>query len=236
VSISKLKAHVPLALRMFIARVREPDRILELLGARGAAGTHAYVARGVHARRWSQVVIRTGARVSRNTYFQINHFDGRKRIVLGERVFIGQSCYFSAGDCIELHNDCLIGASCSFLGAGHDYSEPTRPYAAAPIVSYGSIILGENVWVGVGATVVGDVTVGFGSVIAAGSCVREHVPPLCMVAGNPAGIIRTYDWNLRKWLKTPLQPDELREHMNRHRATLPVAEVFRAELARRVKQ
>jgi acetyltransferase-like isoleucine patch superfamily enzyme len=48
----------------------------------------------------------------------------------------------------------------------------------------------DDAWIGAGAMVMRGVTVGEGSVVAAGAVVTKDVPPLTIVAGNPASIIR----------------------------------------------
>lgn len=51
--------------------------------------------------------------------------------------------------------------------------------------------IGANVWIGCRSIILKGVTIGEGSVIAAGSVITKDVPPYCLVAGNPAKIIRT---------------------------------------------
>lgn len=59
-------------------------------------------------------------------------------------------------------------------------------------VHYGKrqIIVGNDVWIGLGATIMGGVQIGNGAVIAAGSVVTKSVPPYAIVGGNPARIIK----------------------------------------------
>lgn len=52
-------------------------------------------------------------------------------------------------------------------------------------------ILEDEVWIGPHAVIVGDVTIGQGSRIAAGAFVTESIPPGSVVAGNPATIIKS---------------------------------------------
>lgn len=52
-------------------------------------------------------------------------------------------------------------------------------------------ILEDEVWVGPHAVIVGDVTIGRGSRIAAGSFVTESLPPYSLVVGNPSKIVKT---------------------------------------------
>jgi virginiamycin A acetyltransferase len=51
-------------------------------------------------------------------------------------------------------------------------------------------IVGHDVWIGTGATILPGSHVGTGVIIAAGSVVRGHVPPYAIVAGNPVKILR----------------------------------------------
>jgi acetyltransferase-like isoleucine patch superfamily enzyme len=51
--------------------------------------------------------------------------------------------------------------------------------------------IGNDVWVGYGAMILGGANVGDGAVIAAGSVVFTDVPPYAIVAGNPAKVVRS---------------------------------------------
>ena len=54
--------------------------------------------------------------------------------------------------------------------------------------------LGNNVWVGPGATITGDITIGDNVVVSAGTVMSKSVPDGCLVAGNPGRVIqRDYD-------------------------------------------
>lgn len=54
----------------------------------------------------------------------------------------------------------------------------------------GTTVIGNDVWLGLGATVLSGVLVGDGAVIGAGAVVSKSVPPFAIAAGNPAQIIR----------------------------------------------
>lgn len=53
------------------------------------------------------------------------------------------------------------------------------------------IIIGENVWIGADARINKGVTIGDNSIVAAGSVVTKNVPANCIVAGNPAKVVKT---------------------------------------------
>jgi acetyltransferase-like isoleucine patch superfamily enzyme len=50
--------------------------------------------------------------------------------------------------------------------------------------------IGSDVWIGVGAKVLGGVTIGHGAVVGAGAVVVTDVPPYAVVLGNPATVLR----------------------------------------------
>ncbi len=52
-------------------------------------------------------------------------------------------------------------------------------------------VIGNDVWIGYGSTVLNGVTIGDGAVVAACSVVTKDVPPYSVVAGNPAHVIKT---------------------------------------------
>jgi virginiamycin A acetyltransferase len=54
----------------------------------------------------------------------------------------------------------------------------------------GQILIGNDVWVGDGVTILGGVRIGDGAVIAADSVVVKDVPPYAVVGGNPARLIK----------------------------------------------
>lgn len=54
---------------------------------------------------------------------------------------------------------------------------------------YGAII-GNDVWIGYNATIMGGVTIGDGAIVASGALVRNNVEPYTVVAGQPARVIR----------------------------------------------
>ena len=222
--------YIPLPIRIILSHFRELNGIKSIFGKYSICGLYTYVSYSVKARNWEHVDLRRGAQVHRGTHFHTNYTSKIKYIVIGERTYIGQNCYFSAGELIEIKSDCLIGASCNFLGAGHQYSSPTISYAFAPVISYGKIILGTNTWVGVGSTILGNVEVGFGSIIAAGTMLRFSVPPLCFVAGNPAKVVKAFNWITKEWINLPESQPEKKVALEKHAALLPTEKDFTEQL------
>ena len=63
-------------------------------------------------------------------------------------------------------------------------------FSAHQLAKQPVVDVGNDVWIGRSAIVLGGVTVGDGAVVGAGSVVTKSVPPYAIVAGNPARVIR----------------------------------------------
>lgn len=59
------------------------------------------------------------------------------------------------------------------------------------------VIIRKNAWVAVGVTLLPGVEIGEGAIVAAGSLVNKDVPPMVMVAGTPAKVVKDFSDKLR---------------------------------------
>lgn len=128
--------------------------------------------------------------------------------VLGNRYAIGDHTYgkpkvisWGEGTSLRIGRYCSIASNVIiFLGSEHrvdwvsTYPFPFLWKEARSIkghpASRGDVVIGNDVWVGFGATILSGVTIGDGAAIGACSVVTRDVPPYGIVAGNPAHLIR----------------------------------------------
>ena len=106
---------------------------------------------------------------------------------VGRNVFINQNCTFYDLGGIDIADDVLIGPNVSLITSGH----PIQPSERRDGVIAKPIKVERNVWIAAGAIIVGGVTVGENSVVAAGAVVTKNVPANTLVGGNPARVIRS---------------------------------------------
>ncbi|KAA3599454.1 CatB-related O-acetyltransferase [Stenotrophomonas maltophilia] len=106
------------------------------------------------------------------------------------------------------HESIIIGAFCSIadevaiFGGGEHNAQwvttfPLRialghpdAHADGHPATRGPTRIGNDVWIGHGATIMSGVTVGNGAIIGARAVVAKDVPPFAVVVGNPARIVR----------------------------------------------
>jgi acetyltransferase-like isoleucine patch superfamily enzyme len=106
---------------------------------------------------------------------------------VGRNVFINQNCTFYDLGGIDIADDVMIGPNVSLITSGH----PVEPSRRRAFTIAKPIVIERNVWIAAGTTIIGGVTVGENSVVAAGSVVTKNVPPNTLVGGNPARVIRS---------------------------------------------
>jgi acetyltransferase-like isoleucine patch superfamily enzyme len=106
---------------------------------------------------------------------------------------------------IEIGSHCLVSWNVGIADSDFHPLEPAQrridAHALAPFLKDRPprpklktmpVIISDNVWIGMNATILKGVTIGENSVVAAGSVVTKSVPPNVVVAGNPAVVVKTF--------------------------------------------
>lgn len=97
---------------------------------------------------------------------------------------------------ITIGDRVLIAPHVTITTTGH----PVHPDARADGSQFSAPVhIGDDVWIGSGAQIMPGLTIGRGSVVAAGAVVTRHVPEMVVVGGTPARIIRPITDADRNW-------------------------------------
>lgn len=114
--------------------------------------------------------------------------DFGKNITFGKGVFVNSGCCFQDQGGVSIGDGTLIGHQVVFATLNHMPDPNDRAsMKAAPIT------VGKNVWIGSHATILPGVTIGDGSIVAAGAVVTKSVPANSVVGGVPAREIKRLD-------------------------------------------
>ncbi|MFC7624938.1 acyltransferase [Microlunatus sp. GCM10028923] len=114
------------------------------------------------------------------------------------RVTFGDHCSIQSyavvvgypGAGIMIGNDVRIAPHAMLIGADHVFADPGVPIRTQGLRP-GPIVIEDDVWVAGRVMITAGVRVGTGSVIAAGAVVTRDVPPMSVVAGVPARVIKS---------------------------------------------
>lgn len=119
-------------------------------------------------------------------------------VIIGARTLIGVGNVVIGP--VTIGNNVILAQHVVISGLNHGYENVDIPPADQKI-STKQIIISDDVWVGANAVITAGITVGKHAVIGAGSVVTKDVPDFAVVAGNPARIIKKYNFDTKIWEK-----------------------------------
>jgi acetyltransferase-like isoleucine patch superfamily enzyme len=113
-------------------------------------------------------------------------------VTIGKNTRIHGSCIHSA-DKIKIGENCLISGNCQIMdSSGHSLSFDKVENRIHTTSIDKPVIIEDNVWIGAHCIILPGVRIGNGSIITAGSVVKNDIPPNVLAGGNPAVVIKDY--------------------------------------------
>lgn len=127
-------------------------------------------------------------------------------IEIGENVQINDYVHIGSIESVKIGNNVLMASKIYISDHNHGIYEgefcdnPLIIPAIRKSVSK-RVIIEDNVWIGESVCILPGVIIGEGSVIGALSVVTKSIPPFSIAVGNPAKIVKKYDFVTNKWIK-----------------------------------
>jgi acetyltransferase-like isoleucine patch superfamily enzyme len=150
------------------------------------------------------VSLGNGSRISRNTRLLALKSYGEQKftpeVLIGDNVSVGFGCTLSCVNRLDIGDDVTIGDNVYIADSNHDYSNPTLSVLNQTLL-VGKVFIGRGAWIGYGAFLSGDVSVGEHSIIGANSVVTRNVADYTVVAGAPAQPIKRFDHAKGCWVR-----------------------------------
>lgn len=137
-------------------------------------------------------------------FFGTIHVRFGGRIEIGNDFYVGSGTYIESKEMIRIGNGSIISNNVFIIdNNSHPTSIEERIQMSAcedymhdekwtwKFAKSKPINIGNNVWIGRNAVIMKGVTIGDGSIVALGSIVTHDVPARCIVAGNPAVVVKS---------------------------------------------
>lgn len=160
--------------------------------------------RNIHFRRFANLVIGNtafsignnvsfGKEVILSAWHKYNNVYFKPIVRIGNNCCFGDYLHLTCINSITIGNWVLTGRWVTITDNGHGTADEIaegEPPIKRNLYSKGAVIIGNNVWIGDKATILPGVTIGNNCIVAANAVVTKDVPHNCVVAGNPAIIIK----------------------------------------------
>jgi acetyltransferase-like isoleucine patch superfamily enzyme len=128
--------------------------------------------------------------------------NGMGDVIIHDEVHTGIGCIILGP--VEMHKHVGLSQYVRILGMHHGM-DPDKPHHYQP-VKPAPVILEEDVFVGTGAVIMGKkngepLVIGRYTRIGANAVVLTDLPPYSVAVGNPAKVVRVWDFDKKKWVK-----------------------------------
>ncbi len=119
-------------------------------------------------------------------------------------VIIGSETRIGIGNVVigpvTIGNNVIFAQNIVTSGLNHEYKDVQMPISKQPVTT-ALIVVEDDCWIGANAVITAGVTIGKHSVVAAGAVVTKSIPPYSIAVGNPARVIKQYNFDAKDWLK-----------------------------------
>lgn len=174
-------------------------------------GKGAWVHYSCHVERSAAPYISIGENVglARNVRLDVSATPGRDRpiLVMEKSSGMQRRGMISARNRIHIMRNVIFGPSVLVMDHGDEAKNQEDP--GGPTQAVGTIRIEEECWIGFGTVIIcerGELVIGKHSVVGANSVITHSIPPYSVVAGDPARIVKQYDFGEKKWVLGCIRP------------------------------
>jgi len=117
-------------------------------------------------------------------------------VIIGIKSIIGLGCTIIGP--VHIGDHVMLAQNIVVSGLNHGYELIDIPPSEQK-TNTKNIIISDNVWIGANCVVTAGVTIGKHAIIGAGSIITKDVPPYSVSVGNPAKVIKLYNFENNTW-------------------------------------
>ena len=164
----------------------------------------------LYHKRGKSTVVRSRARldVLPSNKFEIGSYsmvedfstinNGVGDVIIGNNTIIGMGNVVIGP--VTIGNSVIFAQNVVVSGLNHRYEDIKVPIRDQTVTTL-PIVIEDEVWIGANAVVTAGVTIGKHSVVAAGAVVTKNISPYSIVVGNPARVVKKYDFSKHEWVR-----------------------------------
>ena len=179
-------------IKSFVGKIRKMRFKISRFGKGSYIGRHCNISGGK--------TITIGEKVTIRPFVDL--WSNGKGIVIGDETEIGKGLRISIKNSIDIGKEVLISPNVYITDCDHRYDIiEVSVLKQGVLESNNTIVIGDGSFIGINTVIIGNISIGKHCVIGANSVVTKSVPEYCVAVGNPAKVIKRYDFENRKWVR-----------------------------------
>ena len=126
--------------------------------------------------------------------------DFKPKLIIGDNSQIHQNCHIICADCIKIGNNVIIVSNVTITDIIHPYDDPAMPINKQAIKTQ-PVFIGDQSYLYNNVVILPGTYIGKHCTIGANSLVKGEIPDYSVAVGNPAKVIKQYNFDTKRWEK-----------------------------------
>lgn len=125
----------------------------------------------------------------------------QSRVQIGKECLIGYRFCILAGEEVIIGDNCSIASDVSIFSENHGIDPSEEKSYGNQQLQVAPVKIGRGCWIGDKVIILPGITIGERSVIGGGAVVTKSIPAYSIAVGNPARVIKKFNFETKKWEK-----------------------------------
>lgn len=126
--------------------------------------------------------------------------DKKCTLIVEDGTVIGHFSHIIALENVHIGKNVLIADKVFISDCSHEYADVNLPVIQQPVKILSPVSIGDGSWIGENVCILG-ASVGKHCVIGSNSVVTRDIPDYAVAVGNPARVIKKFDFASQSWVK-----------------------------------
>lgn len=166
-------------------------------------GKNFYIGKRLRINKCKYLKVGNNCRIGNDCRISFfNSFYGQEynpKLEIGNNAYLGDYLTFLCADEVSIGDNVLMASYITITSENHGIDpEDERGYAKQPLVGK-KVYIKDGAWIGEHVIILPGVEIGNKAIVAAGSVVTKNVSDYTIVAGNPARVIKRYNFESKCW-------------------------------------
>lgn len=124
----------------------------------------------------------------------------KPKLQIGDFCSLQHGVHIYCANSVKIGNGVLIASGCLITDNDHGTNPEGEFYLKQPL-KFKATFIDDGVWLGENVCILKGAIIGKRSIIGSNSVVSNEIPPFSIAIGNPARVIKQFNFNTKRWEK-----------------------------------